>query len=281
MYVLKPFDPWKSRLCTCPFKYSLNPYTGCAHACLYCYASSYIRKFFAPRPKKDFIKLLRKDLEKVKPGLVMISPSTDPYQPLEKEFELTRKAIELLSSKGWRILITTKSDLWLRDLDILEKSKVAVAETITTMEKKLAKKLEPGAPEPKKRIDALASADLPKALRLDPIIPGLNSGEESIEEVLLEAKEAGVKHVVFSVYKAKPDSFSRLCLAFPELCDYWKSIYRGMRVSGYVYVIDEVRLRILKRASELAEKLGFTWAFCREGLAFKAPSCDGSHLIKP
>ncbi|MEM2823473.1 MAG: radical SAM protein, partial [Thermofilaceae archaeon] len=98
MSYLKPFDPWRATsLCTCPFKYTVNPYTGCAHGCLYCYASSYIRRFFEPRPKADFIKVVARDLRRVPAGsLINISSSSDPYGPLEAEYGYTRSLLELI-----------------------------------------------------------------------------------------------------------------------------------------------------------------------------------------
>jgi hypothetical protein len=85
--ILGPFDPWKSQLCTCPAKLSLNPYTGCPHGCLYCYASSYILRFAECRPKVDLLKRLARDTAKVKPGtLVALSNSSDPYPPQEKDY---------------------------------------------------------------------------------------------------------------------------------------------------------------------------------------------------
>ena len=84
--ILRPFDPWKGQLCTCPPKLSLNPYTGCPHGCLYCYASSYIPRFAECRPKVDLLKRLARESSKIRPKtLVALSNSSDPYPPLEKE----------------------------------------------------------------------------------------------------------------------------------------------------------------------------------------------------
>ena len=120
MDVIKPFDPWKSKLCTCPEKYSVSAYTGCGHGCLYCYASSYIRDFYHPRPKRDFIARLKKDLRKIPPGsLLTMANSSDPYLPLEEVHGLTRQSLELLSTFNVSIMLVTKSARILKDIDII------------------------------------------------------------------------------------------------------------------------------------------------------------------
>ncbi len=283
--VLRRFDPWHGSLCTCPIKYSLSPYTGCGHSCLYCYISAYIRDPFRPRPKKDFLKNLKKDLKRIKPGyLVSISNSSDPYTPPEEELELSRAAIKLLLDSGLRVLIVTKSDLVVRDIDVLSRGSSAVSITITTMDEEVARRLEPRAPSPDRRMRALgkvSSAGIPAILRLDPIIPGLNDSEQSISEVISEAKEAGVLHVVSSTYKARADSIRRVLSSFPEL-NGLKELYRkGERVGGYMYLPYKLRKEILERVRALANQAGMTFATCREGmpeLNSRGVFCDGSHL---
>ncbi|RLF50391.1 MAG: radical SAM protein, partial [Thermoplasmata archaeon] len=147
MYYIKEFDPWHSTYCTCPPKYSLNPYTGCDHCCIYCYITSYIPNAFQVRTKKDFFKKLQKDVKKIdKNKVVSLSNSSDPYPTVEKKLGITRKTLEILSHNQVKYQIVTKSNLVLRDLDILKQSKTCVAITITTLKEKIAKKLEPNAP---------------------------------------------------------------------------------------------------------------------------------------
>ena len=99
--ILRPFDPWKSQLCTCPAKLSLNPYTGCPHGCLYCYASSYIPRFAECRPKVDLLKRLARESSKIRPGtLVALSNSSDPYPPQEKDLRLSRGCLQILKEQG-------------------------------------------------------------------------------------------------------------------------------------------------------------------------------------
>ncbi len=266
-------------MCTCPKKFSLQPYTGCPFSCLYCYATSYIKERGVP--KKNFLERLRRDLTKIPIGsIINLSTSSDPYPPLEGKLLLTRKAIELLVKSGMKVLITTKSDLVSRDWDLI-KIRGAVMITITTLDVEKAKALEPGAPSPLKRLEAireLTSKGVRVGIRLDPVIPGVNDDPSEIEEVIREAKRAGAEHVVTSTYKAKPDNFKRMVSKFPHL----KEIYKNAeRVHGYLYLPKKYREKLLQPVVEAALRYGMTVATCREGLPqfFFAPSCDGSHMI--
>jgi len=286
--VLRPFDPWKSPLCTCPPKYSLQPYTGCSHACLYCYATSYIGRR-PSKPKMDFLRNLALDLLKADPGMyISMSNSSDPYPPEEERLMLTREALKLIARRGFRVLIVTKGSLVARDTDILSSMRAAVTMTITTLDPSLARVIEPGAPSPRDRVKALeklSSAGVPIGLRLDPVIPYLNDDEYSISEVLEAASSAGARFVVTSTFKARPDSLKRMCEAYPEICSKWVEVYRreGTWLRGYWYAPVELRKRLLARVIAIARKLGMEYATCREGFRgsewFSAPTCDGSHLI--
>ena len=284
--VLRPFDPWRSPLCTCPRQLTLNPYTGCGHKCAYCYITAYVRDAFSPRPKENLLSDLVKDLKKIGPGtLVSMSLSSDPYTPPEEELGLTRRALDLLIRAGARVLVVTKSDLVTRDADILAKGSTAVMVTVTTMDDSVARAIEPGAPLPRRRIRAmslLAENGIPVGLRLDPIIPGVTDSEESLAEVLEAAKSAGASHVVASTYKARPDNLIRMMKALPEHAERLKSLYiRGERIGGYWYLPRSTRREILRRVRGLALQAGLTFATCREGMVDMnsgGVACDGSHL---
>ncbi len=285
--VVNAFDPWGNPLCTCPPKYSLNPYTGCSHFCLYCYATSYIG-LRPSTPKKDYKKRLLYDIAHViDPRYhIDISTSSDPYPPEEEQYQLTRWSLEQLLPRGFKVLIITKGALVARDKELLSKGNAAVTMTITTLNTSLARKLEPGASLPRLRIRALeelSSNGVPVGIRLDPILPFLNDSRDSIREVLEAARLAGARFVVTSTYKAKPDNFKRIIEAFPELEKKYKELYKikGERLYGYRYLPLEVRKRILLTVREEALRLGMEYATCREGFAHlhTAPTCDGSHLI--
>ena len=289
--VVRPFDPWRNPLCTCPPKYGLNPYTGCGHGCLYCYITSYIPNAFNPRPKERLMELVRRDLEKIPRGAVVaLSNSSDPYTPPEAQLGLTRKVLEVLLERGYRVLITTKSPLVLRDLDILAKhrERVAVQITITTLREELAERLEPRAPRPRGRLDAvkkLAEAGIKVTVRLDPLIPYLNDDEENIEEVASSAAAAGAIHLVASTYKAMRDNFARLAKAFPDKAPLWRELYfeKGQFFHGQWYAPADYRRRVLAAAAEAARRHGLQFSICREDffeLNTPGAYCDGSHLLQ-
>lgn len=284
MRYLQSFDPWKSSFCTCPSKYSLNPYTGCAHGCLYCYASSFIKNFYSPRPKKNFLKIVKKELEGLPKGtLISLSNSSDPYQPLEEVYKYTRGFLEMLVGRDFKVLILTKSSLVLRDLDLLKHIRCVVSLTITS-KSNLTTKLEPGAPSYKERlktIETLFQRGIPVSVRLDPIIPELNEGEllEILEEVAF-----WVRHITVSTYKAKFDSLKRLVQAFPKYQKVWEKLYlkEGERYQGVSYLKKDIRYALIKPFYEKAKKYGLSLATCREALKeFESlKNCDGSFLIK-
>jgi len=174
MPLLSSFDPWRSSLCTCPAKLTFNPYTGCTHGCLYCYATSYIKNHVDCHPKKDFFTTLRREAAKLCGETISLCNSSDPYPAVEASEGLTRRCLEVLSESDCRIQVITKSDLVTRDDDLLEKVPSTVALTITTLDDQLARVLEPGAPAPSRRIRAaeyLTKAGIPVSVRIDPIIP--------------------------------------------------------------------------------------------------------------
>jgi len=231
---------------------------------------------------------VRRDLEIIeKNAIIEMSSSSDPYPPIEEKLKLTRKTLELLSKYGVRVLITTKSHIVTRDIDLLKKAPSAVMITITTFDDKLARLIEPNAPPPILRLKAirdLSARGIPVGVRIDPVIPGINSEEHSIVELVEKIKEAGAKHIVTSTYKAKWDSLKRLLLVFPEIEKKLKEryVYSGVKIHGYMYLPRREREKLLLPVIKTALKQGLTVATCREGLGSEftwAPSCDGSHLI--
>lgn len=280
---LREFDPWKSELCTCPQKYSLNPYTGCSHGCVYCYASSYIKKFFNCRIKPGLVEKLKREIRKLpQDSLISLSNTSDPYPPMEASLGITRKCLEIFGNHHMRVLIITKSSLVSRDIDILKNIKSAVTITVTTL--KFADKLEPCAPPPLERFKALAElskAGIPTGLRLDPVIPLLNQGE--IESILKIAKDCGISHVTLSSFKPRHDSWQRLKRVFPDLSRQIEPMYfkEGTKKSNAWYLREEVRKSIILRARQICDSLSLTFSSCREGFSEinSASSCDGSHLI--
>ena len=189
------------------FDQSINPYRGCEHGCSYCYARpthahmglsaglDFESRLFA---KTNVAEVLRAELLKktYRPKTIALGSNTDPYQPIERTYRLTRQILEVLSEFGHPVGIVTKSALIERDIDILaamaEKGLAKVAVSVTTLDRKLARSMEPRAATPAlrlKAISALSAAGIPTAVLAAPIIPGLNDAE--IENILAAARQAG------------------------------------------------------------------------------------------
>ncbi|MGB9718521.1 MAG: SPL family radical SAM protein [Thermoproteota archaeon] len=286
MKLITPFDPWRGKLCTCPPKYSFSPYRGCGHRCAYCYITSYIPGAFKPRVKEFTLPQLENELKKLdrsKP--VSIANSSDPYTPGEAQNLLMREALPVFVRNGFKLLIVTKSNLVARDIDILSRGRVCVSVTVTTLNERVAKRLEPFAPHPVSRLralEALSRAGIPTMIRLDPIIPGVNDDSNTISAILKAASEAGVRQVTTSTYKAKPDNFKRVLTVFPELEEDLKNVYsRGERVGRSTYLDKRLRRELVLKVREAAEELSMGFASCREGFPelHTAETCDGSHML--
>ncbi len=279
--LIAPFDPWKSELCTCPEKLTLNPYTGCSHRCQYCYVSSYIPNFFYCRPKKNLIQRLEKEASRLNGELISIANSSDPYPALEKSLQLTRACLNLLSKQNCRLQLVTKSTLITRDTDILRKIPSMVSMSITTEDDEVAKILEPGAPPPSERLKALEELlryGIPVSTRIDPIIPLLN---DDPEELIKRLSSIGIPHVTCSTYKVKHDNWRRLAQAFPALAQKLRPIYfnKGERIGRSIYLPRQMREEMLTKVKRLVEKERMRFSVCREGFPqLNSATCDGSWL---
>ena len=281
--ILNPFDPWKNRLCTCPSKLSLNPYTGCPHGCLYCYARSYIPHFSCCRPKADLPRRLDREAARVPPGrLVAMSSSSDPYPPMEEELCLSRSCLKILRDRGLAVQVVTKSCLVARDAHLLAGMRASVAITLTTLDDSISRILESGAALPGQRLKAmekLAALGVPVSARIDPIIPGINDAE--IDDLVSAVSRAGARHITSSTYKARPGGLKRIVNAFPEQGAALQRLFAGGEMmAGSLYLPSELRMDLMERIAASAEVEGLTFSSCREGSA-PAPgiNCDGSHLL--
>lgn len=268
--MIRAFDPWKSVLCTCPPKYSVNPYIGCDHCCVYCYITAYIKDAFLCRPKKSLIQTLERELTRIdRDRIISMANSSDPYPRIEREMQLTRRVVELFNTEKVRFQIVTKSDIVVRDIDLLQSSRCAVAVTITTADENVAKKLEPGAPPPGKRVEALKrvkEAGIPVSVRIDPIIPGLTDPLAVLEKVHF------VDHVTASTLKLRPDGVVRMQKAFP-------GVEVGSRRGNVWYLPDQLRWEVLGDIREKCAEYGISFGTCREGVRSER-NCDGTHLVR-
>jgi DNA repair photolyase len=191
------------------FDRSINPYRGCEHGCIYCFARpthaylglspglDFESKLFM---KPDAPELLERELSarNYTPRTIAIGTNTDPYQPIERRFEVMRRILEVLERAGHPVGIVTKSNLVVRDIDILarmaKRNLVRVGISVTTMDAKLSRVMEPRAPTPSRRLDALrqlAEAGVPTSVMVAPVIPAINDAE--IERILDAAAACGVR----------------------------------------------------------------------------------------
>ena len=186
--------------------HTINLYRGCCHGCIYCDSRSdcyHIQAFDQVRAKENALVLLRDELErKVRPGLAGLGSMSDPYNPFEEELQLTRHTLELLDAYGFGAAIATKSDLIVRDVDLLrlmqEHVPVIGKITVTTLDEGLAAALEPAAPSPRRRLEAvraLSRAGVFCGVLLMPVVPFLEDTEENVLSVVDGAAEAGAKFV--------------------------------------------------------------------------------------
>ncbi|MFD1745824.1 PA0069 family radical SAM protein [Rhizobium helianthi] len=232
-----------------PFDRSVNPYRGCEHGCIYCFARpthSYMglsagldfeAKLFA---KPDAPRLLERELSKpdykVKP--IAIGTNTDPYQPIEKEWRIMRQLLEVLSKANHPVMIVTKSAMVTRDIDILSdmaaKGLAKVAISVTTLDRKLARTMEPRCSTPEKRLDAirqLSDAGIPTATLVSPLIPALNDHE--LERILEAAKAAGASVAGYILLRlpleVSPLFRDWLLRHYPERYRHVMSLIKSMR----------------------------------------------------
>lgn len=231
-----------------PFAWTINPYRGCEFACKYCYAR-YTHEFMEMRDAADFeqkiyIKqhaadLLRQELRHVKPGEeIAIGTATDPYQPAERRFEVTRAILEELTRhQGLELGIVTKSNLVLRDLDLLHKiaenNVISVHVTITTLNTELARILEPRAPRPDLRLDAvrqLSAAGIRVGVSCSPVLPGITDSPKDLDALVCAVAEAGGKHIFANPLFLKPCSAAVflpfLEKEFPQLAAGYRERYK-------------------------------------------------------
>ncbi|MEM7045083.1 MAG: PA0069 family radical SAM protein [Pseudomonadota bacterium] len=200
-----------------PFDQSINPYRGCEHGCIYCYARP-SHAFLGLSPGLDFetklwakydaAELLVKELARpaYRCSPIALGANTDPYQPVERKLGITRKIVDVLARHDHPLTIVTKSSAVLRDIDLLasmaEKTLAAVAVSITTLDPALARKMEPRAAAPHRRLEALrelSAAGIPTVVMVAPIIPGLTDHET--ESIVEAAADCGVWHATYTLLR--------------------------------------------------------------------------------
>jgi len=232
-----------------PFAWAINPYRGCEFACKYCYAR-YTHEFMELREGIDFeqkifvkqhaAELLRRELRRVKPGEgIAIGTATDPYQPAERRFEVTRGILEELSRHaGLDLGIVTKSNLVVRDVEMLrriaENNRLHVSMTVTTVRTDLARILEPRAPRPDLRLEALRELNLAgvaAGVMCAPVLPEIADAPRDLEALVKAAAEARAEYVFANPLFLKPCSAAVflpfLEENFPALVENYRKRYAG------------------------------------------------------
>jgi DNA repair photolyase len=280
---LPVFNVVRSAFCTCLPKYNINPYLGrCAHGCIYCYAIKFpsFRGPTVPRLKlkEDIIKMAETTKNR---WPVMLSDTTDPYQPIEKEHEITRRCLEVLVERRYPVLIVTKSDLVTRDIDLFKKTQTVVSMTITTPREETTRMIEPHASTPHSRFKALkqvAEEGIPTVVRIDPIIPSINWDLNELEQVVSRAADICVKQVTASTLKLVRGLLPILKSENPVLFDNLQKAYsEGEWLSGYKYLNKTARWKILSELKDVVLKHGLKFATCREGFPeLNNAVCDGT-----
>src|SRR5579863_1039528 len=256
-----------------PFTWTINPYRGCEFACKYCYAR-YTHEFMELRDgidfeQKIFVKqhaadLLRQELRHVKPGEdIAIGTATDPYQPAERRFEVTRAILEELTRhSGLEIGIVTKSNLVLRDIEVLRQiaknNRLFVNITITTMSVDLARILEPRAPRPDLRLEAMQKlnrAGIAAGVICAPVLPGITDSPQDLETLVRATAQAGGKYIYANSLFLKPCSSAVfmpfLEKQFPQLVKSYQQRYRDRAFLPASY-----RKRLSQLMKRLREKHG-------------------------
>ncbi|TJV13327.1 PA0069 family radical SAM protein [Mesorhizobium sp.] len=231
------------------FDRSINPYRGCEHGCVYCFARpthsfmglspglDFESKLFA---KPDAARLLDKELSKdgYQPRTIAIGTNTDPYQPIEKQYRIMREILEVLEARGHPVGIVTKSALVTRDIDILsrmaERGLAKAALSVTTLDRMLARTMEPRASTPTKRLEAirqLSDAGIPASVMVAPIIPGLT--DQEMERILDSASAAGAREAGYVVLRlpleVSPIFKDWLLRHYPDRYRHVMSLIRSMR----------------------------------------------------
>ncbi|WP_332770347.1 PA0069 family radical SAM protein [Phenylobacterium sp.] len=282
------------------FSRSINPYRGCEHGCIYCYARP-AHAYMGLSPGLDFEsqlffkpeagKLLEKELSapRYRPEFIHIGGNTDPYQPQERTARVTRQVLEVLARFNHPFSVITKSALILRDLDILAetaaKNLCRVAVSVTTLDRALARSMEPRAATPEKRIGAikaLSDAGVPVIVMFAPSIPGLNDHE--MEAVLERAAAAGAKgagYVALRLPREIKDLFQEwLATDHPDRASKVMSLVRQMR-GGLDY--DPEWGKRMRGEGPIAEMMSqrFQAAKKRYGLTFRFDGLDLSQFRVP
>jgi len=231
-----------------PFDWSLNPWSGCAHKCVYCFARAYHARYREKNVGTDFdsnvevrvniADVLRKELRRHREGSLAIGTATDPYQPIEGKYRLTRRCLEALVDHPMPTGIVTKGPLVVRDIDVLkrldEKTDLTVYFSVPCVDEEIVRKTDPGTAPPRQRLRALRmlrDAGLDAAVLCMPVLPGISDGEESLDAAARAASEAGAtafRHRPLKIDTEIQQYYTDFLAAeFPVLVPRYAALYGG------------------------------------------------------
>jgi DNA repair photolyase len=263
-----------------PFRWSLNPYTACAHRCAFCYARSYAKRAERPsgraygavvRVKVNVAEVLEEELARRswRGESIAIGTATDPYQPAEGRYRLTRACLERLIRFSNPFSVTTRGPMIVRDADLLaeasRRGQVSVAFSVPTLDRTIWQVTEPGTAPPAQRLRALSvlvEAGVRAGVLLAPILPGLSDSFESLERVVAAAREAGAAFVWMEMLNLKPGCREHfldvLAEHFPDQLPLYRRLYAGRT---YLSASDGASVRAalaeLRRRHEIADRRTF------------------------
>ncbi len=240
------------------FQWSLNPYMGCAHRCTFCYVRAFERRADRPsddrygrsiRVKVNVADVLRAELARPswQGEVVAIGAATDPYQPAEGRYRLTRGCLEVLGDAENPFSLITRSPMIVRDLDVLveaaRRADVRVVFSVPTLDEEVWRRTEPGTPPPRRRLEALRTlvdAGIAAGVGMAPILPGISDSPAQLEEVVRAAREAGATSVWANLLYLKPGTrehfLDALARDWPEELDRYERLYcnRAYLPKGHV-----------------------------------------------
>jgi DNA repair photolyase len=238
-----------NRVTGMPFRWSLNPYTGCVHRCTFCFVRAFELRADRPyddrygtsiRVKVNLAEVLERELSRKswKRELVAVGTATDPYQPAEGKYRLTRAAIERLAAHSTPLHLITRGPMIVRDVDVLSdaarRAKVSITFSVPTLDHEIWRKTELGTAPPRQRLRALRTlvdAGLDVGVGMAPILPGLSDKPDLLADVVRAARDAGATGVWANLLYLRPGTrehfLDRLGRDWPELLPMYQRLYEG------------------------------------------------------
>ncbi len=248
-YSEKPCRTALNRVSGMPFDWSLNPYVGCAHRCTFCYVRAFERRADRPsddrygrtiRVKTNVAEVLRRELARRswQRDSVAIGAATDPYQPAEGRYRLTRSCLEVLAEARNPFSLITRGPMVVRDIDVLQEASrradVGVVFSVPTLDDDVWRKTEPGTAHPRQRLRALrrlVEAGIKAGVGMAPILPGVSDRPEQLAAVVRAARESGATHVWANLLYLRPGTrehfLEHLARDWPEQIEQYERLYAG------------------------------------------------------